>query len=382
MKPTDAERDPAFERLIARGLEGETDVSGRACPDADLLAAWFDRSLSTSEAERVEAHAAGCGSCQRILADLARSEPEVIRAAPVPAPGRPWHWHWRWLVPVTTAVVVIVAVGNRTLRAPQPLTISSRQPVAESVSPAAAAPDTPAQPSPVASADKPAEAARKDRAPLTRFTGTPQSKGSVADATAPGGGSVGDRLQAEAERPAARAAVPPAPSPQAQARTDEMIGFAVSRQAAAKPAEAAMRAEENVAGAPVKSVVMKAESPLMQPPAIASSPDGKVAWRIGVAGRIERSVDGRVSWQQQASGTSTTLAAASAPSGTVCWAVGARGVVVRTVDGTTWKPVAAPTANDLVFVRASSEDAATVRASDGSEYSTSDGGRTWTRISG
>ena len=166
MKPTDADRDPAFERLIARGLEGETDVSGRACPDADLLAAWFDRSLSKSEAERIETHAAGCGSCQQILADLARSEPEVIRAAPVPAPTRPWHWHWRWLVPVTTAAIVIVAIGSRTLRAPQPLTISSRESVAESVSPAPAAADAAAQLTPAAPAEAPAEASRKADAPL------------------------------------------------------------------------------------------------------------------------------------------------------------------------------------------------------------------------
>ena len=89
-----------------------------------------------------------------------------------------------------------------------------------------------------------------------------------------------------------------------------------------------------------------------------------------------------MSWQAQASGVSAALAAVSAPSNTTCWAVGARGVVVRTVDGTNWKPVTAPTASDLVVVRASSEEAATVRASDGSEYSTSDGGRTWTKIGG
>ena len=279
MKPTDAERDPAFGRLIARGLEGETDVSGRACPDADLLAAWFDRSLSKSEAERIETHAAGCGSCQQILADLARSEPEVIRAAPVPAPRRPWHWHWRWLVPVTTAAIVIVAIGSRTLRAPQPLTISSRESVAESVSPAPAAADTAAQLPPVAPAGAPAEAAGKDDATLTRPAGTPESKGRLADAAAPAGGGVGGRLQTTADRSTAPAAAPAqAPQVQLQARADETLGFGASKQAVPKPAEAPMRAEENIAVAaqarvapapaaagtatPVKSVAMKLESRL------------------------------------------------------------------------------------------------------------------------
>ncbi len=333
MKPTDADRDPAFERLIARGLEGETDVSGRACPDADLLAAWFDRSLSKSEAERIETHAAGCGSCQQILADLARSEPEVIRAAPVPAPTRPWHWHWRWLVPVTTAVIVIVAIGSRTLRAPQPLTISSRQSVAESASPAPAAPDAAAQSSPAAPAEAPAEAAGRTtpRSPASR--GTPQSKGSLADATASAAGGVGGRPQTAEDRSAAPAAAPvQTPQVQLQARADEMLGIGASKQAAPKPAEAPMRAEENIAVAapagaapaptaagtatPVKSVAMKMESRLQQAPPLASSPSGRVWWRTGGAGRIERSDDRGVSWQAQASGVSTALAAASAPSDT------------------------------------------------------------------
>ena len=121
MKSTGRESDPAFDRLIARGLAREADASGNACPDADLLAAWFDHSLSALESERIEAHAAGCECCQQILAALARSEPAVIRAAPLPAPARAWHWHWRWLVPLATAVVVVV-VGSHTLRAPGPVT--------------------------------------------------------------------------------------------------------------------------------------------------------------------------------------------------------------------------------------------------------------------
>jgi len=127
VKPTDAERDLAFDRLIARGLEGETDVSGRACPDADLLAAWFDRSLSASETERIESHAAACAMCQQILADLARSEPEIVRAAPVPRPARPWTWHWRWLVPAATVLVVAVAVGSRVSNDGEQVQMAARQ---------------------------------------------------------------------------------------------------------------------------------------------------------------------------------------------------------------------------------------------------------------
>ena len=49
MKPTDADGDRAFDRLIARGLATEADASAVACPDADLLAAWFDHALRRSK---------------------------------------------------------------------------------------------------------------------------------------------------------------------------------------------------------------------------------------------------------------------------------------------------------------------------------------------
>ncbi len=119
MKPTADDRGAAYERFVAAGLAREADLSGTACPDADLLAAWFDHTLSDDERERIGTHVSSCAFCQEMLGALARSEPAVVRAAPVPAPARPWHWHWRWLVPLATAAVVVV-VGTRTLRAPGP----------------------------------------------------------------------------------------------------------------------------------------------------------------------------------------------------------------------------------------------------------------------
>jgi hypothetical protein len=400
VKPTDAERDLAFDRLIARGLEGETDVSGGACPDADLLAAWFDRSLSNSETERIEAHASACALCQQILADLARSEPPVVRAAPVPEPGRPWHWHWRWLVPAVTVVVVVVVVGNRTLRAPQVpdmIVVRDTAAVRANQAPAPGA-EAVSSAAPLAEAMPAGQAAAKDSAdaPGARQRAEQKRATTLADSNAPTGGIVGGVLQPEAERRVAPAAtpVPPPVQPQVQPRPDEVLGYAAPRTAAAKPAEAQLRAEESVvtAAAPVvasaqaaggatsKSVLMKTESRAGLVPVVTLSPRGQVAWRVGAGGRIERSTDGRASWQPQASGISANLNDASATSDTICWAVGAAGAVLRTTDGTTWQRLTSPTGADLVSIRASSQDAAIVKALDGSEYSTSDGGRNWTLL--
>jgi hypothetical protein len=404
VKPTDADRDPAFDRLIARSLEGEADVSGRACPDADLLAAWFDRSLSASEAERIEAHASACAVCQQILADLARSEPPVVRAAPVPQPGRPWHWHWRWLVPAVTVVVVVVVVGNRTLRAPQaPVTVVAREDAAVrgDQAPAMGA-DAVQTPAPQTATMPVGPAVAKDSAAPPAGVGqrNEQKRATArADTNAPTGGSVGGILPPDAERRAAPAAAPAMPPPlqqQAPPKSDEAVGYAAARMAAAKPADARLRAEESVVtavppgatpapavgGAAMNSVSLKAESRAGLVPAVALSPRGQFAWRVGEGGRIDRSTDGGISWQAQASGITANLKGASAASDTACWAVGAAGAVLRTTDGTTWQRLESPTGADLVSVRALSRDAAIVKASDGSEYSTSDAGKTWRKTGG
>ncbi len=392
MKPTDADRDLAFDRLIARGLAEETDATGNACPDADLLAAWFDRSLSVSETERIEAHAAACASCQRILADLSRSEPPVVRAAPVPAPAKPWHWHWRWLVPVATATVIVV-VGARTLRAPAPNGAPASAAAARQAAAEPASPEVPL-------AGQVGSGVPAD----TRLESPPQAaKAKDADR---GRGAV------NAERvPAA----PPPPAQAAPARADvaaERLGFNAQDKTAARPQEAASvpvlggaasgaaagkpsaadtvgRVEEGAAiaappaaspvptDAPSRTVVMKAESRVSSIPAVATSPSGHVAWRVGAGGAIDRSADGGRTWRPQASGITATLTAASAPSDTACWAVGAGGVTLRTADGSTWERLTSPTRSNLVSVSASSQDVATIRSADGSEFATTDGGRSW-----
>ena len=384
MKPTDADRDPAFDRLIARGLEGETDVTGNACPDADLLAAWYDHSLAASEAERIQTHAAGCGVCQQILADLARSEPAVVRAAPVPEPSKPWHWHWRWLVPVATMLVVVIVVGNRTLRAPEP----ARQ-AAEALP------------------SKVEEAARQEAARQPEALQPPADVPPQPAATAPTGTPKAERplrlargaAPADAARPAR---VPPslqvAPL-QGEVRADRAEPLAENR-AAALPKQAAEGVSGGVVGGvaqlappapaapppppatgfvtPLKTVGMKAAS-APPPPSVASARAGRSRGGWGRAGRSNgRRKAAEAGKSSRAASPATCsrrrrprnrTAGPSAPPASSCAPPTALlGRACR-------RPVEA----DLLFVHAASKDAAIVKAADGSEYSTSDGGRTWTR---
>ena len=391
MKPTDAERDAAFDRLIARGLAGEADASGVACPDADLLAAWFDHSLSSAEADRIEAHASSCSHCQQVLGDLARSEPVVTRAAPLPAPAKPWHWHWRWLVPLATAAVVVV-VAQRTLRAPgeqsggapnQPDLAQPQSTVAETREPAA----------PGKSAGEMADAIRPARAGRT-----PGRSGGAPERVRREGGDGSDPRAAEGRRSGETGGgrANPGSRGRAGARPSRSVGWS-ARSSAASPAACGVggvakgRADvqaENVA-APAPPVAMrtaassKLESAARDAAELVHSTSGAglsgatATWRYGEGGLVERSADGGRTWQRQASGVSTPLADGSASTDLVCWLVGARGVVLRTTDGRTWERLPSPTSADLVSVHAWSELVATVTAADRTAYETADGGRTW-----
>jgi hypothetical protein len=359
VKPTDGDRDPAFDRLIAGGLGREIDASGNACPDADLLAAWFDHTLSAPESERIEAHASGCACCQQILAALARSEPPVLRAAPVPGPARPWHWHWRWLVPLATAVVVVV-VGTRTLRAPGPVTETAPTARLRPWGFGAASPQ-PAQYGAASPQPAEKEADKVAAAPLPAPPAAVQTEApsriamaSKTEATPP----PADAARLERVRGADKMLPPTLPPPAVPAVAESV---AVARE------DRAARALLGVQG--VRQVSVSAPT----------VPGTTTTWRFGQDGAIEKSADHGQTWERQSSGVTTALAAASAPTDRVCWIVGAHGVVLRTIDGRTWQRLNSPTDADLVAVRAWSEASAAITASDRSVYETADGGQSWRR---
>jgi photosystem II stability/assembly factor-like uncharacterized protein len=66
----------------------------------------------------------------------------------------------------------------------------------------------------------------------------------------------------------------------------------------------------------------------------------------------------------------------------VCWLVGRAGTVLLSTDGRSWQRLAFPEAVNLVSVTATDTKTATVTASDGRRFSTTDGGVTWARAGG
>lgn len=111
-----------------------------------------------------------------------------------------------------------------------------------------------------------------------------------------------------------------------------------------------------------------------------AEPGGRVLWRTGDSGQIEKSADGGAAWARQSTGVTAELLAGAAPSEQVCWIVGRAGTVLRTTDGEHWARIPFPFHLDLGGVAASDDLHALVWDTQGKmEFETSDGGGTWTR---
>src|SRR5260370_23351768 len=186
------DRDRGFEKALARRLRAE--ATGAACPDAETLAAYHERSLTLEEMNTWMQHTTACASCQEILAQLTATDeipvgadqqqnaavegsnlfeavyvPEEVPTATAQAavasptamnqkaaavvslpqgPKRLRAAHWRWLAPagaLAAGLLVWVAVHeNQPARLTQPAKIegaANRPPVP----PAASAPAVPVE---------------------------------------------------------------------------------------------------------------------------------------------------------------------------------------------------------------------------------------------
>lgn len=108
--------DQHADPLVASAVRAAADVPAAGCPDAELLALYAERALSTSDLALVHPHLDGCPRCQAIVAACVRALPEgsepMSEAAGAFEPGanvRSWFAGWRWLVPITSVAAVALA---------------------------------------------------------------------------------------------------------------------------------------------------------------------------------------------------------------------------------------------------------------------------------
>jgi len=72
------DREQSFEKALARRLRGK--AAGPVCPDAETLAAYHERSLTSEEMNTWMKHTAACASCQEILAQLTATDEIPVSA--------------------------------------------------------------------------------------------------------------------------------------------------------------------------------------------------------------------------------------------------------------------------------------------------------------
>jgi hypothetical protein len=92
-------------------------------PDANLLAAFAERTLLERERATVVAHLAECADCRESLAlACAAREPEVAAVAghATASPTRHWFQAWRWVAPSAVGCCVVAVAVQYGVRPPSP----------------------------------------------------------------------------------------------------------------------------------------------------------------------------------------------------------------------------------------------------------------------
>jgi hypothetical protein len=426
------DRDPSFEKALARRLRAN--AAAAACPDAETLAAYHERSLIPAEVNTWEQHIAACVRCQEILAQLEATDkiplgagqPQNV-AAVVSLPQSPKQQraaHWRWVAPagaIAAGLLAWVAVHERpAAKMVQPAKIE----VAENRPPAA---PPPAETNATVERERGEKLARSSRSATATnnraaASGVLQNRQSelsskAVPASPEGAFMKSDQKDAELNTVAQAPVVMTESTsvggeadaskskqtgelPMQERETNNLVQLQVpaAKAAAGGPAplpqteSKAMKKTQPLAAAPESALEISSglrETPALRmaksrSPRSVPAPGGKVIWRLGMAGLIEQSTDSGLTWTAQTSGTTTDLFLGSAPSEQVCWVIGIGGAILRTADGGAhWLSVASPISQNLGLIRASDALHATVwDLSRRHSFQTTDGGLTWRQVSG
>lgn len=427
---------PSESNSLRRALAQSQPVGDH--PDADLLTAFSEGSLIERERETVLGHLASCAACREILSlsaqSVAEQQAELVpalaaasaiaaatasapsRASTPPAPRRSRLW-LPWATAASCAVIVcslvllhvkrsenatiatrqqkqIAAATGQALdkSSPQPSLASTQPPPAIEERPlrkkalvgAASQPVTvPASPFAGANADsamrmQQAMSARAGSSPMHAAAQSPQASSSTN----------GDILTAKA-MPAPQVALS-APPPQQQAVNQLATGSAnkpaavnqtvavqaatINAQSVAVTPEPDLRPELSNASVAAFSAQLKVGA------AAGALAKAQPQWRINAQGHLQRKFGGGP-WQPAPLIEPARMHVVSVFAGEV-WVGGEDARLYRSRDnGDTWQPVPLPakngSADTIAHIRFATPQRITVEASDGTSWTTTDGGATW-----
>ena len=306
--------------------------------EPDVLAAWSEGTLPSSDARQVESHLADCATCQEMLAVFVRTEPPpaassglgavlsgfssvvsrfLTAVASAKAVSRT---RWQWAVPMAAAgtvaaIWVAIPEEERTAQlnpTAAPTISAPAAPPADAVSVDAAAPTRAKQRA--ARGDVPAGSLADQAAPEARAENANQEKAEQF--------ATSRTLETkERDQDLKAEAAPPAPA---------VAGAQASARAPAAPQPAQ---EQNRARAEGEAASLLRQAA----PAEIVSPDPQIRWRIVPTGRLERSTNAGRTWEAVTFPQPVTATAVLAPSATTAIVTAADGRQFRTDDqGKTW----------------------------------------------
>jgi len=417
------DRERQFERALTRHLRDASPDS--ACPDAEILAAYHERTLSPEEMARWKEHIAGCARCQESLALVEQSESiraeewqhqnvpvpledlalpksvrsaranihqaeEVRKAAPTAEVATPIRkpaarLRLRWIVPVgTLAASVIVWISLREIRMQHGPALQNVQ-VAQNKLPAPQPPAHNYRTADQLKQEPPAAQNRDDELRLQKAPAVPPAKvGAQRETGAP---ATSNALPSPASEPAnndkkdliagAAPAPPPPPPPlssyDAKSRAKEKAALPAAG-AASVGGVTADRAAEVKKQAALPSVAESVEVTAAAPTANTAS----------TADLPSKSTE--LTMQARNVTNLMHLAAVDrrfilAPGEKHVWRVGDSGKIERSTDrGKSWKLQKSGVTADLTAGSATSDKVCWVVGKAGTVLLTTDGGKHWKQI--
>jgi hypothetical protein len=372
-------------------------------PDANLLAAFVEKTLSEKERTQVLNHLAQCAECREVASLTLPREVEVAQPASLTA--RRWRSAWptlRWVALAGALAAVAFVVVLRPYPSRRPETVSKETRPTLMARASQVPPQPPAQPSAQPSAKAPVEKEglehRQSPYPMAQLKKGAGLAGGQQLAALPAGAEVKEttKLMAAARPPAPAqvenaplnsrryealksltanpaAAVPPAapppPSPQsgfkqwtgpeappkAAVAAESQAGASVVPSAAQSVGVTADLKSGLVGGVPApssapsalrKETLMRAKAQSVEVNgmafrAVAQSAAAQPAalWTISPEGKVQRSGDGGKTWEEVRVDDKVTFRAIQAM-GKEVWAGGSGGALYHSIDGgATWKRV-------------------------------------------
>jgi len=405
------DRDPQFERALTRHFSNASPDS--ACPDAEILAAYYERSLSVEEIPRWKEHIAACARCQEALALVEQSEnvltteqqgqrelepvarmaagavasasvahmTQAVTSSPAPASAaRPARVRklrpraaWSWIVPlgaVAASVIVWVSVREiRTQHAKQTQVALNRLP----------APLPPAPQFNVKEQSQKEEAPAKkmqNEAELRKLPPPEAANSSPAQTPATPRPSASDELTRSTRKDSLsvtageRVAPEPPPSVSSYAagtgavETNVLPPSKTAPSAAAAPSIPAQQNEENKTAQVSKeksTAQLQVAAPRMTSAQVVASP-------LSGADLVQTALADRHY--------------IVAPGEKHAWRLGDGGLIELSTDrGKTWKPQSSGVSADLTAGSATSDKVCWVVGKSGTLLLTTDGGKHWNQLS-